>query len=172
MSTNPSANDLIVYNSGINGAEDPTYISMSNGLNPQNGLLPINPLLEVYMNSVSTLSQGIDVEAQNLLGNITFDEVNKNMKIGIDSLKQVLNAGPSYGNIGIGHSSMYNATDDTLTQNNIGLGTDSLYNLDKGSDNIAIGSLALYSGIDICGNVAIGTQSLYSNQRNWIISYR
>jgi hypothetical protein len=45
----------------------------SGGLDPTSGLLPINPLLEVYMNSVSTLSQGVDVESQNQLA--------KNLKI-------------------------------------------------------------------------------------------
>lgn len=39
MSRIPNVNDLIVYNFGSNGAEEPTYISTSNGLNPQNGLL-------------------------------------------------------------------------------------------------------------------------------------
>ena len=51
-------------------------ILSSGGLDPTNGLLPINPLLEVYMNSVSTLSQGIDSQAQSQLTNIYFDEIN------------------------------------------------------------------------------------------------
>ena len=46
---------------------------MSSVINPQNGLLPINPLLQVYMNSVSTLSTGVDIQSQTQISKIRFD---------------------------------------------------------------------------------------------------
>ena len=78
--SNQSFNPVtLTYTINDKAYQTPTTFSQSSGgIDPTSGVLPVNPLLQAYMNSVSLLSTGIDDTAQQQLSNIDFYNSNYN----------------------------------------------------------------------------------------------